>query len=101
MTGIELIAKERKEQLVKHARTIKEDLVNNKAGQLGHAAFLLLHFYPVETIPTDWNENIWRHMISKPYKERIIIAGALIAAELDRMIIEDIIELYNNKYESI
>lgn len=36
--------------------------------------------------PPDWEEKNWTLIINKPYKERLIIAHALIAAEIDRMV---------------
>lgn len=99
-TGIELIAQERKEQIEKHGIAIMEDVQNNDYGQLLVAAHWILPtndinyeecnpFFEEELmkqIPDDWNEGVWAHMVSKTRKERMIIAGALIAAELDRMI---------------
>jgi len=35
--------------------------------------------------PKDWDFTTWRKMMKKSYKKRLIIAGALIAAEIDRM----------------
>jgi hypothetical protein len=32
-----------------------------------------------------WDKKRLEHMRSKPYKERLIIAGAFIAAEIDRV----------------
>lgn len=90
MTGIELIAKERKEQIEKHGRTIEQDIEFNYDCQLGTAACTLC-YEAIEEIdsrndpPHNWDLEIWQKMYDKPYKERLIIAGALIAAELDRL----------------
>jgi len=91
-TGIELISKEREEQISKHHRTIEKDVENNSYKQLAGAAHGLLakdfDEYPpdyFEVIPPGWNEESYKKMFDKPYKERLIIAGALIAAELDRL----------------
>jgi len=91
MTGIELIAKERQEQIKKHGRTINNDIAENTGDQLRKAACGLL----IENasnpdimkalLPINWDEKIWFKMCKKPLKERLIIAGALIAAELDRI----------------
>lgn len=35
--------------------------------------------------PSFWDKALWKRMIEKPEKERLIIAGALIAAEIDRI----------------
>lgn len=87
-TGIELIKKEREEQIVKHRRTTELDIMENDENQLAFAAIKLCS--PEQDVPDyfppmDWDEQIWEKMVSKPYKERLIIAGALIAAELDRL----------------
>lgn len=41
-TGIELIAKERQEQIEKHGRTIESDVMNNEGEQLREFSALLL-----------------------------------------------------------
>ncbi len=90
MTGIELIAQERKEQMYKHHRTIADDVKYNTKGQLSVGAGILAQKNIPEhikdtLIPTGWDEKIWNKMLNKPYEQRLIIAGALIAAELDRL----------------
>ena len=88
MNGIEAISIERKEQLMKHKRSIIDDIKNNPKGQLSSAARKLisnseqLADYP----PEGWDPKKWAYMCSKPYKERIVIAGALCAAEYDRLV---------------
>lgn len=87
-TGIELIAKEREEQTIKHRRTVDEDVRFNTKGQLSVAAGILSQkFIPdnMDLIPKEWDEIIWSKMLRKSYRERLIIAGALIAAEIDRL----------------
>lgn len=102
-SGIELIAEERQEQLTKHKRTIESDVALNNNGQLIDAATQLINIDkradPMAkalsrlggskvigfTPPINWNVEIFSKMIGKPYKERLIVAGALIAAELDRL----------------
>ena len=61
----------------------------NQSYQLSIAASKLLA-YPAEALnhfqpPNGWNIDLYKKMREKPYKERLIIAGALIAAELDRL----------------
>lgn len=89
--GIELIAAERQEQVEKHGYSVKVDTVINKLQQLPDAAITLLEECPHELTPSPmgWNNTTWAKMISKPYKERLIIAGALIAAEIDRLQYEE------------
>lgn len=84
--GIALILKERREQITKHFRTINNDIQFNEDEQLRVAARVLLDPVPkFENRPFGWDRAIWFKMINKPYKERLIISGALIAAEIDRL----------------
>lgn len=86
MTGIELIAKERQEQIEKHGYTPQSDVRENKFAQLIDAAIMILQTDRRKMNPPSlWDKQIWERMINKGYKERLIISAALIAAELDRM----------------
>jgi len=89
MTGIELIAKERQEQIKKHNRTIAKDVTENSKMQLRQGAVALIcKSDGVGTscaFSTEWDKNICLKMLHKSYKDRLIIAGALIAAEIDRL----------------
>lgn len=96
MTGIELISQERQEQITKHGRTVEEDKNLNTEFQLTDAASCLSIPVPegMESVyiqshenhpPVGWDKEIWGRMLRKPLKERLIIAGALIAAEIDRI----------------
>ena len=85
-TGIKLIALERKEQLTKHCRSVEYDVKSNAYQQLRKAAVLLISLNPQSSFPPDgWDEKLWCKMCQKQYRERLIIAGALIAAEIDRL----------------
>ncbi len=87
-SGIELIAQERKEQIEKHGRSIEKDVLQNKCGELAKGAIALICDHgegDISKLPFHWSDEICRHMINKPYKERLVIAGALIAAEIDRI----------------
>jgi hypothetical protein len=84
-TGIDLIAIERKEQFEKHNQTIENDIIYNNCYQLSKAAVLLISSHDINKRPDGWNKEIWEKMFNKSYKERLIIAGALIAAEIDRI----------------
>lgn len=86
-TGIELITQERTEQIEKHGRTIQEDVDCNDQSQLPLAAMWLIEGGLANDLrsPTEWDDDIWKHMARKGYKDRLIIAGALIAAEIDRL----------------
>lgn len=88
MSGVELIKKERDEQIRKHGYMICDDVENNNNCQLTQAAQGLLKGikdFSRTTPPNNWSSIVWIKMISKSYKERLIIAGALIAAEIDRL----------------
>lgn len=89
-TGIELIALERWEQTFKHGRTIESDVKENDNNQLSQGALMLLSVdyeegIDSESYPEGWDKEICRKMLGKSYKGRLIIAGALIAAEIDRI----------------
>jgi hypothetical protein len=92
-TGIELIAEERREQIEKHGISIKHDRVYNKEYQLTDAATSLINETGPRGMefakPKGWDKDVWNKMSRKPYRERLIIAGALIAAELDRLNTEE------------
>lgn len=95
MTGIEMIAKERQEQIEKHRRTIELDVFHNDSKELASAACALITpsldaeqqgNKRLDAMPDKWKrDKITVKMINHDYKERLIIAGALIAAELDRL----------------
>lgn len=86
-TGIERIAQERQEQIEKH----KWNDSLHVHGELAEAAVALMtaDCYMDEEkdliAPEDWHYETWMHMVMKPYEDRLIMAGALIAAELDRL----------------
>ena len=88
--GAQLIADERQKQIDKHGFTAQHH-VNHpewyENGQLKRAARSLL-LNPlsihVET-PENWDEVWFKDLSNRTDKERLIIAGALIAAELDRL----------------
>lgn len=93
-TGIELIAEERQYQIDKYGFTGEHHLEHSEWYgnlQLQEAAHSLLAdelYEQAETydqIPQNWNPEWWERLCRKPRKERLIIAAALIAAELDRI----------------
>jgi hypothetical protein len=88
-SGIQLITKERKEQIKKHNRSVEEDVLLNTRLQLPMGAVALIEkdwtFNGDKRTPEGWDFKIWNKMHNKSYKERLIIAGALIAAEIDRI----------------
>lgn len=87
-TGIELIAIERQEQIEKHGYSIEKDAKNNDDGQLIYAVCALTEWGGEGNFGSfhkSWPDSICEKLIEKPLKDRLIIAGAFIAAELDRM----------------
>ena len=84
-TGIELISQEREEQLTKHNRTIEKDVLENPDCQLMSGVVELITLHIADDLPIGWNDELCKKMCNKSYKERLIIAGALLAAEIDRL----------------
>lgn len=93
-SGVELIAEERSEQIMKHGRTVKADVDFNSQPCEYRSMFpLALQALRVLETTIIGNDNRVKHfdkkitdkMESKPYKQRLIIAGAMIAAEIDRL----------------
>jgi len=92
-TGIELIAEERREQIEKHG--YDAEWVNNnpqyyegkELAWVAEMALALEHEEGIDTCdyPDSWPKEDVDKILRKPYKERLIIAGALIAAEIDRL----------------
>ena len=87
--GAKLIGIERKAQLEVHGITLKIDKDRNAAEQLRFAAIGLIGEDRFEDCPIGWDKTWWRKTCEKSYRERLVIAGALIAAEIDRTIDEE------------
>ncbi|HLO59038.1 MAG TPA: hypothetical protein VK172_14825 [Lentimicrobium sp.] len=86
ISGAVLIADERYEQINKHEFSIEMDLEFNSNRQLLIAADeLITGAASPRNFPKDWDEDIVEHMIGKSHLDRLITAGALIAAEIDRL----------------
>lgn len=84
-TGIEIIAQERAEQIEKHGRTVQSDVEINVNGELKQVARYLLGIGTNNEYPRNWSQE-WKYRFDrKSDQEKLIIAGALIAAELDRL----------------
>ena len=91
-TGIELIIKEREEQVVKHGYTINEDKKYTNGELIYFVEFLLKNKNDSEKdnikdilIEMGFNSVYLHNMGMKSEKKRLTIAGALIAAEIDRI----------------
>lgn len=96
-TGVELINDERNEQIEKHGRTVKKDVLENDDYQLSRFASVLClpftnSFNAKYDIPHNWDKELCVKMLNKTYHERLIIAGALLAAEFDRIKIASIVK---------
>jgi len=82
-TGIELIAQERAEQIEKHGWNLKHD-ANHNCNELIYAAAYALEPNKFNGSRFDWME-FQSKIDAKTDIERLKIAGALIAAEIDRL----------------
>lgn len=88
-TGIELIAEERKRQIEKEGWSPEHD-DQHKNGELAQAAAC----YAINKLPVParlsfpWPQH-WDKRKKHDRKKSLIIAGALIAAELDRLMREE------------
>lgn len=79
-TGLELIAKERQEQIEKHGYTVEHDKAVNANNELLQAANALLFD---GQWPSNWNSEAIQHMMDKPLYEKVLIVGAWMAAWCD------------------
>ena len=81
MNAIELIQREREEQVEKHGFDAAHDDAHQK-GEIKQAALAILiehhNYWP-------WQMSHFRKIVAKPRKEKLIIAGALIVAEIERL----------------
>lgn len=88
-TGIELITEERQKQIDKHGFTAEHHALNTdkwyKESQLIEASIKLSYVIPDKKTPKNWSKPWFSNLCDRTHKERLIIAGALIAAELDRL----------------
>lgn len=91
LTGVDLILKERNEQIKKHKFDVKHDLKVNKSGQIEKAVVKLIGNKPMgrTSPPHRWGNEGWVKILKKPLKEKLIIAGALIAARIDMILAEE------------
>lgn len=82
-TGAELIARERQEQIVKHGFDETKDQHYYANGELLDAANFCLG---TSAFPSNWNEMYADKIMKKNKIDKLKVAGALIAAEMDRLI---------------
>lgn len=87
--GIRVFQEERQKQITKHGYTSEFEKLHPEyysAGQLGYAARELSKKDPdliSSVTPTNWDHEWWVKAIKKPFQERLIISGALMAAYYD------------------
>lgn len=88
-TGIELMVIERNEkQIAKHGFTAEHHASHPEwysKGQLIEAAMKLSFTIPNDETPDNWDKKWFTNLCERPYQKRLVIAGALIAAEIDRL----------------
>lgn len=82
--GANLIEQERLEQLEKHGITLLDDR-KHTAGQLWNAAMFCVTGTSTWW-PDGWDLGVRNNIGRKEFKERLVIAGALLAAEIDRLL---------------
>jgi hypothetical protein len=85
-TGIELIAKERKEQIEKHGWDSENDSLHRDGELVLAAKYAIKPYDDLKGIRcySNW-EGFTEKVKEKQKIERLAIAGALIAAEIDRL----------------
>lgn len=81
--GAELIARERQEQIHKHGFSAEQDTHYYGKGELIDAANFCLG---TSTFPSNWNPEYADKISNKNKVDRYKVAGALLAAEIDRLI---------------
>jgi len=87
-SGVDKIAEERSEQQEKHGFSIEFDVDFNKNESLTIAAQGILYrgiYNRLAACPPKWDKERWDKMCHKSYAERLVLAGAWIAAEIDRV----------------
>jgi transposase len=82
-TGIELITEERKEQIEKHGWNVEDDESYNNE-ELLKAALFCVDQKQFEW-PWNWLEKYRTKITCKNRVDQLKVAGALIAAEIDRI----------------
>lgn len=83
MNGIELITKEREEQLKKHGFSKDHDSEHTGAELVLAALYVLTD--QDEFFPTNWNQSFKEKLSNKNPIDALKVAGALLAAEIDRL----------------
>ena len=88
-TGCEAIELSRSIRISMQKQDLEFDLKNNSDFQLLDAAKKLLfkdsEYLPFSESPEGWSDDYFQELNDKPYLDRLILAGAFIAAEIDRV----------------
>lgn len=91
-TGVQLITEEREKQISKHGFTGEHHFNHPEwydENQLIDASRRLSYKTANDSTPTNWDAEWFKNLCDRPYKERLVIAGALIGAEIDRLSYEN------------
>lgn len=88
--GIQLVIKEREDQLIKHSYTIANDAINYPDDELVQAALAIIS-ESGEDFPEDWTEDYCEKLLRKPRNEQLAIAAAFLAAQID-------VNFYNERF---
>ena len=94
--GIELITEERIEQIEKHGMNVDHDSQHGDC-QLVEASQAILDYCNCCSWPDGWDQSMLEHINSKPRVEQLAIAGAFIAAEIDRVQTESLSNAQTDK----
>lgn len=92
ITGVDLIFKERQKQIDKHGFTAEYQANHPEFYEDGQLLYAVRKLFDYDILgenilePLNWDRDKFIKLCKKSRKERIIIAGALLAAELDRLI---------------
>ncbi len=81
-TGIEQIADERKEQIKKHGFTVEKDVKKRKDQSLLDIVTCIIR---EDKTWIGKDLKLYEKIKRKSYPEQLVISGALIAAEIDRL----------------
>lgn len=84
MTGAQRIAKERDEQITKHGYTKEKDQAHLSFELVSAAEAIIATDHRLW--PHFWNINVYHKIQMKPRAEQLQIAGAFLAAEIDRLL---------------
>jgi hypothetical protein len=90
--GLQMVVRERFEQLKKHGYTVAHDVEKNGSKELIMAVEALLSYSgdgDFGKFPGSWEVPLCQKMFEKPLIQRLAIAGALIAAQIDVLLNEN------------